>query len=348
MRIAQLAPPFESVPARLYGGTERVVSWLTEELVRRGHEVTLFASGDSRTAARLVPVCRRALRLDPSRPDPAAVLTIALGEAFARAGEFDLIHAHVDYPAFPFGRLVRTPVVHTMHGRLDLRHIERVFQAFGDVPVVSISDSQREPLARLAVRWMATVHHGLPVDAIPFRPEPGRYLAFIGRISPEKRVDLAIAVARRVGLPLRIAAKVDPSDQAYFERDIRPLLDHPLIEFVGEIGDDEKPAFLGEAIALVFPIDWPEPFGLAMIEALACGTPVVARPFGAVPEVVRDGVTGFTGDSVEELARAVKRIDVIDRARCRREAEERFSVRAMADGYEAVYRRLVEGAEGTR
>jgi glycosyltransferase involved in cell wall biosynthesis len=341
MRIAQVAPLYESVPPKLYGGTERVVAWLTEELVRRGHEVTLFATADSLTSAHLVAPYKRALRLDPARPDPVALHTVELAQVFRRAAQFDVIHCHVDYLAFPFGRLVPTPVVHTLHGRLDLKSLAHVFGEFSDVPLVSISESQREPVGSLPLNWIATVHHGLPLDDIPFRPAPGRYLAFLGRISPEKRVDLAIAVAKRVGLPLRIAAKVDVSDGAYFEREIRPLLDHPLIEFVGELGDDEKVTFLGEALCLLFPIDWPEPFGLAMIEALACGTPVVARPCGSVPEVVRDGVTGYLGESVGELARAVKRIDLVDRARCRADVEERFSVGAMANRYEVAYRKVI-------
>jgi glycosyltransferase involved in cell wall biosynthesis len=341
MRIAQIAPLFESVPPRLYGGTERVVSWLTEELVRRGHEVTLFASGDSRTAARLVAPYPRGLRLDPSPPDPIALHTIELAQAFERAQEFDVVHCHVDYLAFPYARLVRTPVVHTLHGRLDLRHLLHLFAQFAEAPLVSISDSQREPLRSLPLNWRATVHHGLPVADIPWRATPGDgYLAFLGRISWEKRPDLAIAVAKRLGLPLRIAAKVDPSDRKYFEDKIRPSLNHPLIEFIGEVDERQKWQFLGDALCLLFPIDWPEPFGISMIEALACGTPVVARPCGSVPEIIRDGDVGFLGETVEQLAAAVKRVDIIDRARCRQYAEERFSVRAMADQYDAVYRRV--------
>jgi glycosyltransferase involved in cell wall biosynthesis len=342
MRIAQIAPLYEPVPPPLYGGSERIVSWLTEELVRRGHDVTLFASGDSRTEARLIAPCRRALRLDPARPDPLALHVIELAEAFERASEFDVLHCHVDYLAFPFGRLVPTPQVHTLHGRLDLPHVARVVAHFADAPLVSISDRQRAPLAHLDLDWLATVYHGLPVADIPFQPNPrGDYVAFVGRISREKGPDLAIAIARRLGVPLRIAAKVDPADRAYFEQEIRPLLDHPLIEFLGEIGDREKWTLLGEALCLLFPIDWPEPFGLTMIEALACGTPVVARSCGSVPEVIRDGEVGSIADSIEDLVAAIKRIDVIDRARCRRYVEEHFSVGVMTDGYEAVYRKLV-------
>lgn len=342
MRIAQVAPLYESVPPRLYGGTERVVSWLADELVERGHEVTLFASGDSRTHARLVSAWPRALRLDPAQPDPFALHTLELAQAFSRADDFDVVHCHVDYLAFPYGRLVSTPVVHTLHGRLDLRPLIHVLTELREVPLVSISDSQREPLTGLDLNWVATVHHGLPMRDVPAvtTASDGRYLVFLGRMSAEKRPDLAIAVAKRAGLPLIMAAKVDRPDREYFEREIRPQLGHPLIEYIGEVSDAEKWRLLGDALALLFPIDWPEPFGLAMIEALACGTPVVARPCGAVPEIVRDGEVGFLADTVDELVAAVKRVDVIDRARCRRWAEAQFSVGVMADHYESVYRRL--------
>jgi glycosyltransferase involved in cell wall biosynthesis len=340
MRIAQVAPLYEAVPPTLYGGTERVVSLLTEELVRRGHEVTLFASGDSVTSARLVAVTPRALRLDvTNRELLAAELIRQLDLVFRQAAEFDLIHCHVDYLAFPFAGLVATPTLHTVHGRLDLPYLQPLFRQFTRVPLVSISDAQRAPLAGVGVTWAGTVHHGLAPECFPFAPEPGEYLAFLGRLSPEKQPDVAIEVARRAGLPLRIAAKIDPADREYFERVVAPLLDDPLIEFIGEIGDTDKAAFLGGARALLFPIDWPEPFGLVMIEAMACGTPVIARPCGSVPEVVQPGVSGFIADTVPELVDAVKRIDTIDRARCRRDFEERFSVAHMVDGYEALYRR---------
>jgi glycosyltransferase involved in cell wall biosynthesis len=341
MRIAQVAPLFESVPPRLYGGTERIVSYLTEELVRRGHDVTLFASGDSATRATLVPVVERAMRLDAARRDVLAAEFIRqLGMVFSRAADFDVIHCHVDYLAFPFGALTPTPTVHTIHGRLDLPHLVPVYRQFRTVPLVSISDAQRIPLASLGVRWAGTVYHGLPVERYAFAPGDGGYLAFLGRLSPEKQADLAIEVARRVGLPLRIAAKVDPADQEYFEQVIAPLLDDPLVEFLGEIGDADKAAFLGGARALLFPIDWPEPFGLVMIEAMACGTPVIARPCGSVPEVVVHGRTGFLADTLVDLAEAVKRLDEIDRAECRRHVEARFSVARMAEDYERVYHRL--------
>jgi glycosyltransferase involved in cell wall biosynthesis len=341
MRIAQVAPLFESVPPRFYGGTERIVAYLTDELVRRGHDVTLFASGDSRTTARLRAVVERAMRFEAATHAVlAAELIRELGLVFSSAGDFDVIHCHVDYLAFPFHGLTPTPTVHTIHGRLDLPHLAAVYGQFRAVPLVSISDAQRAPLAALGVSWAGTVYHGLPVERYAFAPEDRGYLAFLGRIAPEKQADLAIEIARRSGLPLKIAAKVDAADQAYFDRVVRPLLDDPLVEFLGEIGEDDKPAFLGGARALLFPIDWPEPFGLVMIEAMACGTPVVARPCGSVPEVVVDGRTGFLGASLLELVEAVKRLDEIDRAECRHHVERRFSARRMAEDYEAIYDRL--------
>lgn len=345
LRIAQVAPLYERVPPVLYGGTERVVSYLTEELVEHGHDVTLFASGDSETKATVIAAVPTALRLasDSYQADASSAHVVQLGQVIQRARDFDVIHCHVDYPAFSLGRAIRTPVLHTLHGRLDLPYLRPVFAHFTDAHVVSISGAQRRPLADLDVRWVATVYHGLPLARYPYSATGGRYLAFLGRIAPEKRVDLAIAVARRIGVPLRIAAKVDPADRAYFDREIRPLLDDPLVEFIGEIGDRDKPAFLGGAMALLFPIDWPEPFGLVMVEAMACGTPVIARPCGSVPEVILSGVTGFVVDSVDETVDAVKRVDVIDRAECRRWVEQRFSVERMADDYERVYERLLIG-----
>ena len=342
MRIAQVSPLYERVPPRLYGGTERVVSYLTEELVRRGHAVTLFASGDSQTRGRLTSVVPHALRLADTPTESLPAHVIHLAQVFRRAREFDVIHCHVDYLAFPFGDLVGTPTVHTLHGRLDLPFLRHVFPHFPRVPFVSISDAQRAPLRDIPMSWIATVHHGLPLDLFPFSPHPGRYLAFVGRVSPEKRLDLAIAVAREVGIPLKIAAKVDADDRAYYERHIQPLMDDPLVEYIGEIDDAAKSAFLGGALALMFPIDWPEPFGLAMIEALACGTPVIARPCGSVPEVMVDGVTGFVAEKLDDLVEAVKRVDTIDRAACRAHVEARFTVERMADDYEAVYTRLID------
>ncbi|HZP39005.1 MAG TPA: glycosyltransferase family 4 protein [Methylomirabilota bacterium] len=345
MRIAHVAPLYERVPPALYGGTERVVSHLVEEQVRRGHDVTLFASGDSRTAASLVAPVPRALRLDDGVADPLALHMVELSQVFERAEEFDLIHCHVDYLAFAFSRLVRTPTVHTLHGRLDLPYLRPLLAHFDDVPLVSISAAQRRPVEDLSLAWAGTVHHGVPLANYPLGRGGGGYLAFLGRISPEKRPDLAIRAARRAGIPLRIAAKVDRADREYFEREIEPLLDDPLVDYIGEIGDADKPAFLGDAVALILPIDWPEPFGLVMIEALAYGTPVIARPCGSVPELIVPGRTGFIADTVDELALAARSVDRIDRAACRREAEARFSVEHMADGYEAVYERLEAGAQ---
>lgn len=342
MRIAQVAPLYESVPPRLYGGTERVVWWLTEELVRRGHEVTLFASADSRTSARLVPCAARGLRLDERPPDPVMAHVAELGAVADRLDEFDIIHCHADFPAFLLGRLARTPCVHTLHGRLDIPGLAATFAAFPRTPLVSISDAQRRPLAGLDLDWRATVHHGLPMDDVATSGGGGHggYLAFLGRLSPEKNPKAAIEVAHAVGVPLRIAAKTDAIDRDYFEREVRPLIDGTFIQHVGEIGDEEKAKFLREALCLLFPIDWPEPFGLAMIEALACGTPVVARPRGSVPEVLVEGETGWLGESVEELAAAVRRVEQIDRERCRAVAAARFSVQTMTDHYERVYRGL--------
>jgi glycosyltransferase involved in cell wall biosynthesis len=346
MRIAQVAPLFEPVPPRLYGGTERVVSYITEELVRRGHDVTLFASGDSQTSARLVAVTERAVRLDKqSREVLAADISRQLGRVFCEAHTFDVIHCHVDYLAYPFCGLVRTPTLHTLHGRLDLPFLVPVFRDFPNVPLVSISDAQRTPLASLNLNWAGTVYHGMPLDHSPFVARPGDYLAFLGRLSPEKQPQVAIEVAKRAGLPLRIAAKVDANDREFVEREVVPLLDDPLIEYIGEVEDDRKAAFLGGARALLFPIDWPEPFGLVMTEAMACGTPVIARPCGSVPELIEDGRTGFIADTVDELVEAVKRIDTIDRAECRRVVEQRFSVPRMVDDYEALYRRAVSARQ---
>ncbi|HET8576807.1 MAG TPA: glycosyltransferase family 4 protein [Methylomirabilota bacterium] len=341
LRIAQVAPLFERVPPIGYGGTERVVAFLCEALVRRGHAVTLYASGDSSTAATLVPVTERALRLDPDAGDPIPPHLLEIARVIDQAEEFDIIHSHLDALAFPFSRVLQTPTIHTLHGRLDLPYMRPVYRYFRDIPLISISDAQREPLRALNMNWTCTVHHGLPVAEIPFSRDGGRYLAFLGRIAPEKRPDLAIAVATRAGIPLKIAAKIDPVDRAYFERDIRPLLGHPLVEFVGEVNDAERAHFLGGALALLFPIDWPEPFGLVMIEALACGTPVVARPRGSVRELITPERTGLLGESVDDLVAAVKRVDRLDRRTCRREVEERFSLERMVSDYEAAFARLL-------
>jgi glycosyltransferase involved in cell wall biosynthesis len=339
MKIAQIAPLFESVPPRLYGGTERVVSWLTEALVSLGHDVTLFASGDSVTNARLVPVCRKALRLDPDCVDPVVHHVLMMEEVFSQAGDFDLIHSHVDYLHFSLSRRERTPCITTLHGRLDLSDLAPLYKNFCDIPLVSISDAQREPLPW--VNWQGTVHHGLPAKSLAFCEGSGKYLAFLGRISPEKGVDQAIEIAIRSCVPLKIAAKVDRHDQDYFEKKIRPVLDHPLIEFIGEIGYAEKNDFLGNAAALLFPINWPEPFGLVMIEAMACGTPVIAYPLGSVPEIVRDGLTGFLVHNIGSAVNAVNRIGEIDRLNCRRHFDRHFTDERMALDYVKIYRRLV-------
>ncbi len=343
MRIAQVSPLFESVPPKLYGGTERVVSYLTEELVRQGHDVTLFASGSSVTRARLEAQCPRALRLDPSVVDGVAHHILMLERVFARSAEFDIIHFHIDHLHFPLSRRLDVPQVTTLHGRLDIPDLQPLYTEFADMPVVSISDAQRRPLPQAF--WQQTVHHGLPRDLYTFNPRRGQYLAFLGRISPEKRADLAIAIAQRAGLPLRIAAKVDNVDRAYFDREIAPLLDQPGVEFIGEISDRDKDDFLGNALALLFPIDWPEPFGLVMIEAMACGTPVIAFPRGSVPEIIDHGITGFIVGGVEEAVHAVARCSTLDRRRCRATFERRFTSERMALDYVRVYDRIVRERE---
>ncbi|MDR7542892.1 MAG: glycosyltransferase family 4 protein [Armatimonadota bacterium] len=340
MRIAQVAPLFESVPPRLYGGTERVVWSLTEALVRRGHDVTLFASGDSATSARLVPCCEQGLRLAGQITDAHAFTTIQLGMVYSRADEFDIIHNHIDYASFPMARLVQTPTLTTLHGRLDLPAMRRISQFFRDLPLVSVSRAQRTPLR--TANWIATIYHGIPLEHYRLRPRPGQYLAFLGRISPEKRLDRAIEIARATDLPLKVAAKIDPADQDYYRHAIKPLLDHPLVEYAGEIDEREKDRFLGEAYAYLFPIDWPEPFGLTMIEAMATGTPVIAMACGSVPEIVEPGLTGFVCRSLDEMIAAVRRVPEIDRRVCRRRVEERFGAERMAADYEAVYERLRE------
>ena len=340
MRIAQVSPLFESVPPKYYGGTERVVSYLTEELVRQGHDITLFASGDSETEARLVACCRRALRLDKASIDHLAHHTVQLERVYRHRDAFDLIHFHTDYLHYPVSRRETTPHLTTLHGRLDIPDLVPLYREFPEVPLVSISNSQRDPLPR--ANWVGTVYHGLPEDLYTFREKPGSYLAFLGRVSPEKRVDRAIRIARRVGMQIKIAAKVDLVDKAYFENVIEPLLDDPGVEYVGEIGEAEKDEFLGNAWAFLFPIDWPEPFGLVMIESMACGTPVIAYPHGSVSEVMEDGVTGYVVNHVEDAVRAVERVDRLSRRRCREVFEERFSVSRMARDYAAIYERLIQ------
>lgn len=341
MRIAQIAPLFESVPPTLYGGTERVVSWLTEELARLGHEVTLFASGDSLTTARLVPACKRALRLDSECVDHLAHHMLMLDQVFSEKENFDILHFHVDYLHFPLSRREQVRHVTTLHGRLDLPDLVPLYRHFRDLPVISISDAQRKPLPWL--NWQGTVRHGLPRKTFSLGTGAGGYLAFLGRTSPEKGLDQAIEIAKRAGMPLKIAAKIDRSDRDYFETVIRPLLGHPLIEFIGEIGYPKKNAFLGDAAALLFPINWCEPFGLVMIEAMACGTPVIAYSMGSVPEVVREGVTGFIVPDMEGAVSTVKKIARIDRRKCRQYFLQHFSAERMTQDYLNIYQRLAMG-----
>ena len=344
MRIAQVAPLIESVPPAGYGGTERVVSNLTEELVRQGHEVTLFASGDSETSARLVASTPRALRLDEDVIDPFAHMVVELEQVAAQADRFDVIHWHLDYFHFPMSRRLGVPQLTTLHGRLYIPDLQPVYDEFRDMPLVSISDDQRSPLPQ--GNWIGTVHHGLRPDEFEPSYEAGDYLAFLGRISPEKRADRAIEVAKRVGMPLRIGAKVDAADQAYFEENIEPLLGHDHVEWVGEVAGQDKENLLRHAAALVFPIDWAEPFGLVMIEAMACGTPVIAYGSGSVPEVVDHGVSGFIVDSIDESVAAIGRLGELDRRTVRRRFEERFTVERMTHEYVNLYRTLIADRSG--
>jgi glycosyltransferase involved in cell wall biosynthesis len=340
MRIAQVAPLIESVPPRAYGGTERVVSYLTETLVQLGHEVTLFASGDSTTSARLVPVVDRALRLHPAQPNPVIWHTLLADRVYELADSFDVIHFHIDAVQFPLAVRCATPALTTLHGRLDLPDLKPLYRRFNRHPLVSISNSQRAPIPW--ANWLATVPHGLPLGLYDFHAEPQDYFAFVGRISPEKRCDRAIEIALACNTPLRIAAKVDPADRVYFESVVEPLLDHPLVTFIGEIGDADKNEFIGNARALLMPIDWPEPFGLVMIEALACGTPVVAYGHGSVPEVLEDGVTGYIVHDQQQAIAAAQRIDSLSRRACRDAFERRFAAPVMAQHYVDLYRALIE------
>ena len=344
MKIAQVTPLYEAVPPKLYGGTERVVAHLTDALVDLGHDVTLFASADAQTKARLAPVRDQAIRLDPAplKSDLAAHLSM-LGEVLDRVDEFDVSHFHTDMIHFPMFRPYADKTVTTLHGRLDLKDLPAVYKRWPQFPLVSISDDQRRPLP--FANWAGTVHHGMNADIYAFSEKSQGYLAFLGRISPEKRPDRAINLAKRLGKRLRIAAKVDPADRVYFEDVIEPMMrGEPLIEFVGEIGDSDKSAFLGGADALLFPIDWPEPFGLVMIEAMACGTPVVAYACGSVPEVIDDGLTGFIVENDDQAADAILKVESLDRKRVRARFEERFSSEAMARRYVALYERLCDGA----
>lgn len=338
MRIAQIAPLTEAVPPKLYGGTERVISWLTEELVAMGHDVTLFASGDSSTSATLEPMWPRALRLDGSVRDPNALHMAMIERVGRRATDFDVMHFHLDY--YPFSLMSRqsVPFITTLHGRLDLPELHPMFETFPEVPVVSISNAQRRPVHH--ANWVGTVHHGLPENLLMPQPAKPSYLAFLGRISPEKRVDRAVRIAERCGLPLKIAAKIDRVDVDYFNDEVRPLFDQPHVDFIGEITDAQKSDFLSGALALLVPIDWPEPFGLVMIEALACGTPVIAYNRGSVSEVIEDGVTGFVVEDEVSAVAAVRDLAMLSRASIRRRFEERFTARRMAEDYLSLYQQL--------
>lgn len=339
MKIAQVAPLVESVPPRLYGGSERVASYLTEELVRLGHDVTLYASGDSLTSAKLRPMCEQALRLSNIPRDPLVHHLLMVNRVFNEAQLYDIVHFHIDFMHYPLARLMTTPHATTLHGRQDIADLQVLYEEFAEMPLVSISNSQRGPLPD--ANWQATVYNGIPEQLLRYHPGPGEYLAFLGRMSPEKGVDVAIEIAQVLGMPLKIAAKIDPVDEQFFHTRVRPLLEDPLVEFIGEINERDKSDFLGRASALLFPIDWPEPFGLVMVEALACGTPVVAFRRGSVPEIVSHGVTGYIVDSVSEAIAATRAVSSIRRADCRRAFEQRFSARSMAAGYLGVYRDLL-------
>jgi glycosyltransferase involved in cell wall biosynthesis len=339
MKIAQVAPLYEAVPPSLYGGTERVIHYLTEELVKEGHEVTLFASGDSVTHARLIAPVKQALRLDAACVDPLAHHIVQVEEVIRRSHQFDIIHFHTDYLHFPLSARCDTPCVTTLHGRLDIPDLQSVYRQFPQQPVISISNSQRTPLP--TANWIGTVYHGLPAHLHPLQQEAGEYLAFIGRISPEKGLDRAIDIAIQTNCPLKIAAKIDRVDQHYYEKQIAHLMDHPLIEFVGEINETQKTSFLGNAKALLFPIDWAEPFGLVMIEAMSCGTPVIAFKNGSVPEVIQNGVTGFIVESVPQAIAAIAKLPHLSRPAIRRVFEKRFTAARMAADYLQLYRLVI-------
>ena len=340
MKIAQIAPLVESCPPKLYGGTERIVSYLTEELVRLGHDVTLFASGDSVTASSLVPCCNTALRLDPKVRDMTPYHVMMLDEVYRRLDDFDVLHFHIDHLHYPLMRPFSDRILTTLHGRLDLPDLTPFYSAFSELPLVSISNAQRFPMP--PVNWISTIHHGLPANLLPFEQKPqGNYVAFLGRISPEKGPDRAIEIAARAKVSLKMAAKVDAADQRYWQEVVEPMISlHPNVEFIGEIGEHEKANFLGNADALLFPIDWPEPFGLVMIEAIACGTPVIAYDRGSVPEVIENGVTGFVVNSISESVKALSHIKELNRSVIRSSFERRFTAERMAQDYLTAYRHL--------
>jgi glycosyltransferase involved in cell wall biosynthesis len=338
MRVALVSPLHESVPPRLYGGTERVVAHLADELVDQGHEVTLYATADSQTRARLVPMAPRGLRLDPRVRDPIAHHIAMVAHVVDDSERFDVVHFHIDYVHFPAARAAHLPCLTTLHGRLDLEDLQPLYRTFDDMPLVSISDAQRVPLPWAC--WAGTVHHGLPPALLEAGTGAGGYLAFLGRVSPEKGLDAAIRIAQRAGIPLKVAAKIEKLDLPYYESVVRPMLAQPGVEFVGEIGEADKNAFLGDALALLFPIGWPEPFGLVLIEAMACGTPVIAYPFGSVPEIVEEDVTGWIVAGEDEAVAATARVGDFDRARCRARFEERFTAERMARDYVRLYEGL--------
>jgi glycosyltransferase involved in cell wall biosynthesis len=340
MRIAQIAPLYEAVPPPQYGGTERIVAQLTNELVRRGHDVTLFASGDSNTTARLIPCVTESLRRSTTAIDRLAPHIAMLAKVAQMADQFDIIHNHADYLAFPFAQHWETPTVTTLHGRLDIPELPPIYQHYPKMKLISISNNQRAPLDSFGVHWVATVPNGVNLSTLRFDPRGGDYLVFLGRICEEKRPDLAVELARKTGIPLKIAAKVDPADRDWHREHMEPLLADPLVEFLGEVDDQRKTDLLCGAKALVFPSCWPEPFGIVMVEAMACGTPVIALRYGSVPEVIADGETGFICDTVDEMAAAVNRLDEIDRSTCRAWVQEHFSAEVMTDGYEYAYSRV--------
>ncbi|HYV93774.1 MAG TPA: glycosyltransferase family 4 protein [Chitinophagales bacterium] len=340
MKIAQIAPLYESVPPQLYGGTERVVSYLTEELVRQGHNVTLFASGDSETNACLVPVCRQALRLNKGIVDSFAPHIVELQEVIEHAHEFDVLHFHNDYLHFPVSQILKYPHLTTLHGRLDIAELQPLYKKFAEMPLISISNNQRLPLKN--VNWIGTVYHGLPIDDLKLQEGQGNYFAFLGRVSPEKGVDKSIDIAKRTGIKIKIAAKIDKADQEFYEKEIAPLFDNPLVEYIGEISEHEKQDFLGNALALLFPINWPEPFGLVMIEAMATGTPVIAFRSGSVPEVIDDGVTGFVVSTVDGAFEAVSKLEQLNRKKIRGVFEARFTAEIMAKNYLRFYETMID------
>lgn len=339
MKIAQVAPLYEAVPPKLYGGTERIVSFLTEELVRQGHHVTLFASGDSVTSAKLLACSTEALRLREKCEDPLAPHVVQLQKVIEHSGEFDIIHFHTDYLTFPFTQFLDVPHVTTLHGKLSIAELQMVYDTYPDEPVVCISDSQRKPLPQ--ANFVGRVHHGLPVDLFKQGKGDGNYFAFLGRISPEKGCDRAIEIAIANNIPIKIAAKIDRNDVEYFERKIKPLFDHPLVDYIGEINENQKQEFLGGALALLFPIDWPEPFGLVMIESMACGTPVLAWDYGSVSEIIDEGISGFIVDSMPQAIEAANKISSLNRSIVRQCFEQRFTVKRMAEQYLALYQKLI-------